>query len=272
MAIKLFKTLFILSIGIVLGVFFTKTDNLISKKISNVTTVEASGYAEFFLDDHHADLDPEIYGTPNNPLKTDEVPLWNRTISSDGSRYRANLLNSQNHSTNRADVFGTIKVRAEDLTPFDSPDSQDNAELEANFQGPNGESFTVILTRVIPEFSTNGPWPEDHFHGGVAINSHAQDHSVFSFLTIRGVADVYRDGELIDTDRLLSMTVSTHPRKTEDDLIIHFILMSIKVTQDNDYIYENLKTGIFSEDGEEQNWFHVNFYENIKITGNPLFE
>lgn len=275
---KFLKLFSVLIVGSLIGVYVMETDNLISRNVASFTdkkediiTVEASGRTEFFLEDgeyHH--IDPETFGTPDSPLGVDLLPLWVRTVSEDGTEYRSSL-DSQNFSPpeSRVEVVGTLKARAQNLSPITDPNSKDIAELEANFGGPNGENFKVVLTDLLIVASSTPASNEKFFWGGVSENQVPQYSNGFSYVTIRGIADVYRDGEVVDEDRIASLTSSLNAK---GDMVLHLVLSSLAVNENNEIVHDNMKTGVFSEDGQEQNFLHINYYENIKITGNKFLD
>lgn len=270
------------------------SDVFFAEAQSGKMTVEAKGTAVWLLDDHNP-LDPEVYGTPEDPHGTTTlpfpIPLVNREITEDGSSFTVSAPSA--FALERTKITGEIRIEAEDLTPVGTPDSKDKATAEATFKGPNGEDFKVILRRLIPT-SLRGIYPRmaaDYSYGGVAMNHFYHGGGIvgtdklspeFSYLSIWGAGDVYKDGELIDTDRLILIMISERAREKEflaglrkptqvENLVVHFVLVEVKIFEDNSMMVSNIPTGVFDENGNEQGFFHINYLENIKITGSKFF-
>lgn len=281
-------TIFIIFIlGAVFGSFggikqvFTSEESL-NFKDSLPVTVSASGKAEWFYHDNTI-LTKDKFGTPLDPAGTDIVPLENRKISEDQKSY-THLHDGMIFSFVRTMVTGSIILEAIDLTPFDMKESKDLAVAEANFQGPDGENFKVVLKRLIP------PQSIIQAFGGVGVNHLIHGHSglgndglfsEFAYVVIFGFADIYREEELIAEDRFLYIAASERARVLNEDvrsgnynvsrptgnLIIHLVVLPY------DSFFEDapVPTGVIGPDGSEQNFFHVNFLENIEISGNRFF-
>ena len=225
-----------------------------------------------------------MFGTPAEPKKTDLLALANRGINEAGDAY-TNVINSWVFTFAKTNTEGTINLSVNDLTARDTPFSRDKATMEAEFKGPDGEDFRVVLKKIHKE----GPYEHEVF-GGVATNVLLHGTTgrgtpfvprEFSYIVIWGEGDLYRNGELIDSDLSVFVEVSQRASKEnfkmrlnesefeEVGMKIHLVLFA-SVTKDSGNEVPPMKTGIILPDGKEQPFIHVNFIENIKITGNEL--
>lgn len=240
-------------------------------------SAQASGQAIWQFPDKRA-LDPALFGTPQNPLNTELLPLEARDVNSDGNAYTT-IKKPSMFSNNIKEVSGSIRISVEDLTPLDTPKSLDRAEMEASFKGPSGEDFKVVLKKLIPV------GPEHQFFGGVGTDvlMHGATgigtplvSKEFSYITLWGVGDFYRDGKLIDTGRIIHVMVSERTRDDNfkvgfgvakpDELEIH-LAMPPKKGSPTGPVDSPLPTGVILPNGKEQPFIHVNFYGNINVEG-----
>ena len=211
------------------------------------------------------------------------LPLAARDVNSDGTAYTTTKKPGP-FSNNIKKTTGSIKISVEDLTALDNPNSKDKAEVEANFKGPNGEDFRVVLTKLIPV------GPDHPFFGGVGTNVLMHGDTgigtplvprAFSYITLWGVGDLYKDGKLADKGRIIHVMVTERTRDDNfklgfgvakpDELEIHLILPPQKGSPTGP-IDSPVPTGVILPNNVEQPFIHVNFYGNIKMTGNPFVQ
>jgi len=103
----------------------------------------------------------------------------------------------------------------------------------------------------------------------------------FSYITLWGVGDFYRDGELVDQGRIIHVMVSERTRDDDfkigfgvaipDKLEIHLAMPPQKGTP-NGPVDSPLPTGVILPNGVEQPFVHVNFYGNIEIKGDKFVQ
>lgn len=267
----------VLAIGFFVGSSFVNNAKIVP---NTKITAEADGVALWQFPDKKA-LDPKIFGTPQNPLNVDLLPLAMRSIDAAGTAYTTTS-KPVPFSNKVKETTGSIKISVNDLTSKDSPNSKDTAKLEANFKGPNGENFRVVLTKLI----TVGP--KHPFFGGVGTNVLMHGATgigtplfaeVFSYITLWGVADLYKDGELVDENRIIHMMVSERIRDDNfklglgvakpNELEIHLIMPPQEASPTGP-VDSPLLTGVILPNGAEQPFIHTNFYGDISVTGNQF--
>ncbi len=184
-------------------------------------SASADGQAIWQFPDKRA-LDPALFGTPEVPLNTDLLPLMMRATSEDGATF-STTAKPMPFSNKIAMTSGNIALQVRDLTVQDGMGSKDRIEMEANFAGPDGKQYRVVVNRVIPK------GPDHQFFGGVGSNvlMHggtgigtplvAQE---FSYITAWGIGDFYVDGEKVDSGRVVHLMVSERTR--DDDFKVGF--------------------------------------------------
>ncbi len=255
-------------------------------------TMRASsiGVAEWLYQDTHGEDNPlpvEKFGTPAKPLGLDIIPIANRVVSKDGTRF-AGLKESVSFSLERTmSMNAHIALEATDLTPLDSRQSWDKAHMETTFDGPSGEKFKVVLKRLAPgnlNQQTFGGVMFNHLiHGETGVGTD-RIPAVFAYQSIKGFVDVYKDGELIAED-VFGYIATSHnapnvlnPHKEAglynvdqpmaERLIIHMVVHPYTET----YEYRRIPTGVIGPDGKEQDFFHINFDENVVVSGNRFLK
>jgi hypothetical protein len=266
--------------GLLLGYALPKSDG-------STMQVLADGTAEWLYQDTHTEdhgLDPEKFGTPKNPKGLDLTPVVNRNVSADGTRFTS-LKDGMIFSTDRTTVTGTLRIDATDLTPLDATNTWDKAEVEANFKGPDGTDFRVVLPRLAPPtlpIQTFGGVGFNHLiHGETGLGTE-QLVGVFAYIVVQGFADTYRNGELISSGNYayFAITQASHAvNKNKQEgrydpdhplgvSIAHIVVLPFGEHGESLPIH----TGVVGPDGKEQIFFHVNFRDHIQVSGNRFLD
>lgn len=240
-------------------------------------SVQASGDGIWMLPSKRG-LDPELFGTPDNPLKTNLLPVAMREVSEDGSSFTTTA-GMGPFSNNVKEITGTISISIKDLTPLDNPNSKDEATLEATFTDPTGQdTYKVVLKKLIPM------GPDHQFFGGVGTDVYMHGSTevgtplmptMLSYVTLWGFGDLYKNGEQIDDMRIIHLMVSERLRDDNfqlgfgaakpDELEIHLIMPPTKASPSGP-VDNPVPTGFILPNGIEQPFFHVNYY-NVEMDG-----
>ncbi len=244
-------------------------------------SASAHGTALWQFPDKRA-LDPALFGTPANPVNVDLLPLDNRLTSEDGSTYTTIKAPSM-FSNNIKMITGDFKMTVVDATAKDRMDSKDEVTMEASFVGPNGRDFRITMNKVIPV----GP---DHpffggvgtnvlMHGGTGIGTPLVTEE-FSYITVWGIGNIYIDGELVDSKRVIHIMVSERTRDDDfkvgfgvakpDELEIHLAMPPLKGSPTGP-VPSPVPTGVTLPNGMTQPFIHVNFYGNATLKGNRFY-
>jgi hypothetical protein len=245
-------------------------------------SASADGQAIWQFPDMRA-LDPALFGTPEAPLNTDLLPMAMRATSEDGTSFTTTA-KPMPFSNKIAMTSGNFNMQVRDLSAQDGMGSKDQIDMEANFAGPDGKQYRVVVKRVIPK------GPEHQFFGGVGTNvlMHggtgigtplvAQE---FSYITAWGIGDFYVDGEKVDSGRVVHLMVSQRTRDDDfkvgfgvakpDELEVHLMLPPLKVSPSGP-VPSALPTGLTLPNGMQQPFVHVNFYGNAKVRGNQFLQ
>lgn len=243
-----------------------------------VMSAKADGVAIWQFPDKRA-LDPALFGTPDEPLNRDLLPLENRMVTDDGSAYTT-IKNPAMFSNKIKKITGQFAMQVQDLTAKDGKGSKDRIEMVATFVGPNGKDFRITMDKVIPK------GPDHPFFGGVGTNVLMHGGTgigtplvaeEFSYITAWGIGDMYIDGELVDQGRVVHIMVSERTRDDDfmsgfdvakpDEIEIHLAMPPLKASPDGP-VPSPVPTGVKLPNGKDQPFIHVNYYGNASVGGN----
>ena len=171
-------------------------------------------------------------------------------------------------------------MQVRDVTAKDGPGSKDQIAMEAEFQAPDGRTIRVVMDKIIPK------GPDHPFYGGVGTNVLMHGATgigtplvaeEFSYITAWGIGDMYVDGEMVDSGRVVHIMVSERTRDDDfmvgfgvakpDELEIHLAMPPLKGSPTGP-VASPVPTGVMLPNGKEQPFIHVNFYGDAKVDGN----
>ncbi|MFB6290914.1 MAG: hypothetical protein ABEJ25_04210 [Candidatus Bipolaricaulia bacterium] len=272
-------TVFALAFALVVGVGVVSLGTMDDTK----TTVTASGEGLWIYPGLRK-LNPEVFGSPDRPKMLEDLPLAGRKVSEDGEKFTTTK--KPGPFSNKVAVSeGELSMTIWDKTPIDSKNSKDKADLEATFKDPSGENtYRVVLKKLIPV------GPHHQFFGGAATNVWMHGSTgigepfmpaTFSYVTLWGLGDFYRNGEKLDERRLIHVMLTPKMRSEDnelgfgiadrDKLEIHFIMPPTKVSGGHPEEVP-LPTKLLLPNGNEQPFVHFNFYGNIEVEGNKFLD
>ncbi len=222
-------------------------------------------------------LDPAIFGTPSDPLKTNWLPTSMRNTTDDNSAYTTTS-DMTPFSNKTMPITGSVSINVTDKTKFDSPSSMDMGSVSANFTDPTGRTdYYVVMESLIPV------GPDHPFFGGVGLNTYMHGATEIgtplmpggiSYVTLWGFGDLYINGTLTDSKRVIHVMVSERMRTPDfklgfsvqdpEGLEIHFIMPNTKVGPSGPFD-DDVPTKFTLPNGMDQPFFHINFY-NMNIT------
>ncbi len=281
--LKAQQTLFTLMVAVIMALFLSlpvsATHRASSVPLGTNITIEASSDVIWIFPGKR-ELDPEVFGTPDEPAMLEQLPMEERMVSEDGKSFTMTK-GPTAFSDKVESVSGQIRIAVDDRTPLDNPNSLDQADLIAEFTDPKGmNEYKVELEELInvgPDHQFFGGVGTDvYMHGSTGIGS-PLEVSVFAYVTLWGYGNVYRNGEMVGENRLIHSMVT--PRVRDEDgtlgfsqgedlmeLSVHLVLPPTKIV--NGKPMENpTPTGFELPNGQEQPFFHVNF-RNVNIHGN----
>lgn len=242
--------------------------------------ISAEGPAIWQLPGKRA-LDPKLFGTPDAPLATQVLPLAARETNADGTAFTTTREMTP-FSNNIREITGNFSMSVRDNAARDGLPAKDEVALESTFKGPGGKEYRVVVDRVIPK------GPDHPFFGGVGTNVLMHGSTgigtpfvvrEMSYAVLWGIGDLYVDGEKVDGGRVVHVMVSERTRDENyqlgfevaqpDELEVHLMLPNTKVSPTGP-VTSPVPTAMVLANGDEQPFIHVNFYGNIKVTGNHL--
>ena len=268
---------------IILTLLFGLNITALGEMEETKTTVSASGEGLWIFPGPR-ELNPDVFGTPEAPKMLETLPLQARKVGEDGESFTTTASPGP-FSNKTATSKGEISFTIWDRTPLDSKSSKDRAELEAEFSDPSGENtYRVVLEKLIPV------GPHHQFFGGAATNIYMHGSTgvgeplmpaTWSYVTLWGFGDFYRNGEKLDEKRLIHVMLTPRMRNEDKELgfgianmeklEIHFIMPPTKISHGHPED-KPLPTKLVLPNGKEQPFVHFNFYGNIKVEGNKYLE
>lgn len=227
-------------------------------------------------------LDPDVFGTPDQPLMTNWLSERERSTNGEGNQYTTTV-DATPFSNITEFIEGTIWANITDKTPNDGDESMDMANLEANFTDPmNKNSYYVKVKKVISEGS-------DHpFFGGVGTNVMIHGMTgigqpllpqVMAYSTVWAVGDLYINNSIAEANmnRLVHFMLTPRLRTTEfelefgvadpDQLEVHLVLPPTQLIEGRP-ADKAVQTNYTLPNGQSQPFLHVNFY-NINASSIP---
>jgi len=225
-------------------------------------------------------LDPAVFGTPENPLREELLPLEKRAITPDG--YFAGMNTTTPMPTPFSDkwapITGKAKVKVTDITSVSGSSTKDKIRAEFEFTSPDGQNeYRVVVKKALPEI------PDHENFGGVGVN--ALQHGatgigtalmpqLMSFIAFWGEADLYVNGELAPEKRFVHFMLSERVRDDNYNLVFndgvdpngplqaHLILPPTALVGGAP-VDNPVPTGFILPNGVEQPFLHIMFEDVI---------
>jgi len=237
-------------------------------------TVSASGTGVLWVLPGLRRLDPNIFGTPQQPLGFEPgvgVPLGNRLTNEDGSAYTTTK-NPTPFGDKAITTSGDFSLKVVDATSNDGPATDDQVTFTSAFAGPDGKEYTIKVDRVL------NSGPNHTFLGGVGTNfvHHGRTGigfkmmpQLFAYVAFWGVAELSIDGEVVASNRFIHAMLTENVRDelynlTFDEgadasrLQFHVFLPPLEVTPQGPRP-SPVPTGFILPNGNEQPFLHINF-------------
>lgn len=224
------------------------------------------------------ELDPNIFGTVDNPKATEVPPIIlgapmeiRDTIT--GGNFVTNVPTP--FGDNFANIRGTLDLRLVDVTAVDAAVTNDEVEMIATFQAPEGQgTYRVEVNEVSPHgwyIPTGGGVMTNFMQHGVTRWGTQLMPTLFSYASFWGTGDIYLNDELIDEGRLVHGMLTEYVRENPYDLVWdsgvnpnarHFHLIVPPLTPQGED--SPVTTNFQLPNGEQQPFFHVMF-PNIDV-------
>ncbi len=243
------------------------------------------------------ELEPSIFGTPERPLGFEDdvgVPLDARLTNEDGTAYTTTA-GPTAHSDRAAPIRASLRMSLDDITAVDSPASRDRVDVVADFTDPNGDSYHLVVDRVVPK------GPDHPFFGGVVTNAYLHGMTgigtklqplQFVYGGFWGVGVLSKNGERVGENRLVHVMLSQRVRTAASEgyelvasegyelvaseavdslegMQVHLILPPVIVTPDGPQaapVPENFQL----PNGKAQPFIHV-MYDDVGIVAGSSF-
>lgn len=224
-------------------------------------------------------LDPAIFGTPDEPLREELLPLAARTVT-DGV-YESAMPGPFGDVA--APITGSAKIKVTDRTSVSGPTTDDEIRAEFSFTSPGGmHDYRVVVSRALPHL------PDHENFGGVGINvvQHGRTGigtalfpQVMAFVAFWGPADFYVDGVKVADNRFVHFMLTERTRNPNSDdyslafddqvdpdaMHAHLILPPVIVAEGGPQS-SPVPTGFKLPNTTNQPFLHIMF-EDVKVSG-----
>ncbi|MCE7733986.1 MAG: hypothetical protein GPJ54_03850 [Candidatus Heimdallarchaeota archaeon] len=254
----------------------TSHDVFIPEVTVSVTAISKQANESIWMLPGPRSLDPALFGTPADPLKTNWLPVSMRNTTQDGTAFTTTA-GMTPFSNNTKSITGNLSLSVKDVTELDSMTSLDEASVDVNFTGPMGiNTYRIVLKQLLPV------GPDHRFFGGVGSNIYMHGETEIgtplmpasiSYVTLWGVADLYINDSLVDSMRVLHIMVSQRMRTPDfqlgfgvanpDEIEIHVIMPNTKVNMTTGPFDDAVPTQFTLPNGMDQPFLHVNFYNMV---------
>lgn len=247
------------------------------------TIRQNSGGVFVSLPDHRT-LDPDVFGTPEQPLAftgtpgMTGVPVPLRGVS-DGQFTQFERM-SPFGDKNTTMANGNLMLQATDRTATDAATTEDEVMLKASWEDPDGNTYAIrcceMLVSAGPEFPTFGGVVTNHIlHGFTGIGTPLMP-TEYTYAAFWGMGAVLKNGEVVDKPRIVHGMLTEYVRGENYRLVSdsevtptrrHFHLMVapfMPVQGEHKFQPKDVATGFELPNGMELPFWHVMF-ENLEI-------
>ncbi len=161
------------------------------------------------------DLDPAVFGTPENPVGWDQAPFPLIGIPL-GMRQSSNghytiVDHATPFSNWRAIGLGSVNMTITDITAIDGAKTKDKIKFVAEFDAPdNSHHYKVIVNKPLPHgfgYPTFGGVVTNHLmHGTTGIGTRLMPTEMI-YASFWGAGDFYVDGRLTNPGQIVHMMI-----------------------------------------------------------------
>jgi len=234
----------------------------------------------------HRKLDPRIFGTVDMPRAIGGTPgitgLPPMARNHEGNKFTTMKPLSPFGDKHIVMANGTLKVTATDKTATDAAKTEDKVALEASWKDKAGNTYMVKAGKPLAhglEFPTFGGVVTNHIlHGFSGVGTPLMP-SEFTYFAFWAIGNVYKNGELVDANRIVHGMLTEYVRTegyklgfddqvTPTSLQFHLMVAPFKPNkQTMAFDKAPVKTGLKLPNGVELPFWHVMF-ENVQVKAN----
>ena len=234
-------------------------------------------------------LDPKVFGTPAAPLGFEPdvgVPLAARLTTGDGSAYTTTA-GPTPFSDNFAIINGNYKLKAQDKTLVDDPDSRDKIKYSATVTSPDGaNTYEISVKQILPvgvDHPVFGGVGSNMIHHGMTGIGTKMQPTQPTVAAIWGIGTIKVNGMVPERgeNRLVHSMITCDVRDEDYRLVFdddvdcsnihtHLMMPNVQIVVDEEGNYVEVAspvpTGFILPNGMEQPFLHVMF-ENTVVDG-----
>ena len=234
-------------------------------------------------------LDPKVFGTPAAPLGFEPdvgMPLAMRLTNGDGTAYTTTSIPTP-FSDNSAIINGNYKLKAQDKTLADDPDSKDKIKYSAKVTSPDGNNtYDISVKQILPvgvDHPVFGGVGSNMIHHGMTGIGTKMQPTQPTVAAIWGIGTIKVNGVVPERgeNRLVHSMITCDVRDADYRLVFddgvdcsnihtHLMMPNVQIVADEEGNYEEVAspvpTGFILSNGMEQPFLHVMF-ENTVVDG-----
>ncbi len=227
-------------------------------------------------------LDPTLFGTPAMPLGFEPhvgVALDEREKNADGSAWTTTAKPTP-FSNNYKMITGKFKLKVEDKSVYDDPQSRDKVDFSTSFTSPDGlNNYTVTVNKIIPV------GPEHPVMGGVGTNfvQHGTTGigtklmpTAFTYVAFWGIGSLSVNNVEVANNRVVHLMTTCAVRDVDYKLVFdnavdcsklqtHLMLPNMAITATGP-IMSPVPTAFILPNGMEQPFMHI-MYGHNEVSG-----
>ncbi len=227
-------------------------------------------------------LDPTLFGTPAMPLGFEPhvgVAIDEREKNADGSAWTTTAKPTP-FSDNYKMITGKFKLKVEDKSVYDDPQSRDKIDFSTSFTSPDGlNNYTITVNKIIPV------GPEHPVMGGVGTNfvQHGTTGigtklmpTAFTYVAFWGIGSLSVNNVEVANNRVVHLMTTCAVRDADYKLVFdnavdcsklqtHLMLPNMAITATGP-VMSPVPTAFTLPNGMEQPFMHIMFGHN-KISG-----
>ncbi len=171
-------------------------------------------------------LDPAVFGTPENPLGWEKTPFPLVGIPQTMRQTNGDGYTIVDHATPFGDWMvtgeGTLRMSVTDLTAHDGMTTKDKIDFEATWQAPDkSHDYRVVANTPLPHgkfFPTFGGVVTDHLmHGSTGIGTKLMP-TMYAYVSFWAKGDFYTDGRLVNPNQLIHVMI-TEPVRGDKEML-----------------------------------------------------